>query len=59
MNIEPIFDDREDASHVIRNKVVRRKNKTLFHLLKQPFKDSDGCFVTTDRRSGYDRRNAA
>lgn len=58
MNSGIIIDDRENTSHVIRTKFERRINKILFHLLKLPFKDSDGRLVTIDRRSGYDRRNA-
>ncbi len=57
MTIELIVDDRVDPSHAIRAKDIRRINKVLFHLLKLPFKDSNGRLVTTDRRSGNDRRN--
>lgn len=57
MTIKLIVDDRVNASHMIRTKDSRRVNKILFHLLKLPFKDSDGILVTKDRRSGYDRRN--
>ena len=57
MFTELIIDDRENPSHAIRTKNSRRTNKILFHLLKQPFKDSNGILVTMDRRSGFDRRN--
>lgn len=57
MTIELIVDDRESASHTIRTKGSRRINKILFHLIKLPFKDSNGNMVTLDRRSGHDRRN--
>jgi len=57
MSIELIIDDRENALHEIRAKSCRRVNKILFHLLKLPFKDSEGCLVTIDRRSNFDRRN--
>ena len=57
MNTVPVFDDRENTSHIIRIKSCRRINKVLFHLLKLPFKDCDGCLVAVDRRSNYERRN--
>lgn len=57
MTIKLIVDDRANPSHVLRTKGNRRINKILFHLLKQPFKDSDDFLVTMDRRTGYDRRN--
>lgn len=53
----PMFDDRKDPSHVIRSEMDRRRNRILFHLLKVPFRDSDNNLVSTDRRSGFDRRN--
>ncbi len=59
MTIEHIVDDRENPSHAIRTKGSRRINKIHFHLLKRPFKDSYGRWVTIDRRSGSDRRNFA
>lgn len=57
MAIELIVDDRANPSHAIRTKGSRRVNKILFHLLNRPFKDSNGRWVTMDRRSGYDRRD--
>ena len=56
MAIELIIDDRTNPSHAIRTKSGRRINKILFHLLKRPFKDSNGRWVNMDRRSGSDRR---
>ena len=56
MTIEVIVDDRADLSHAIRIKGSRRINKILYHFLTRPFKDSNGRWVTMDRRSGYDRR---
>jgi len=56
MSVELIIDDRKNPSHVIRTNGGRRKNKVLYHLLKRPFKDSYGRWVTVDRRSGSDRR---
>ena len=55
MSEQLIVDDRDDAAHIIRSKVERRKSKTLFHLLT-PFRDSSGQWVNEDRRSGGDRR---
>jgi len=57
MTIELIVDDRTNPSHAIRTKGSRRINKILFHFLNRPFKDSNGRWVTMDRRSGIDRRN--
>lgn len=57
MTFEIVVDDRVNASHAIRTKVNRRTNKILFHLIKLPFKDSEGVLVSRDRRSGHDRRN--
>lgn len=56
MTIKLVVDDRTNPSHAIRTKGGRRINKIIFHLLKRPFKDSYGRWVTIDRRSGYDRR---
>ena len=56
MTIGFVIDDRENASQDIREKMCRRTNKILFHLLKRPFKDSENYLVTTDRRSSYDSR---
>lgn len=56
MTIELIVDDRENLSHVIRTKGNRRINKILYRFLTRPFKDSNGRWVTMDRRAGYDRR---
>ena len=56
MSIEHTVDDRIDPSHTIRTKGGRRINKAYFHSLKRPFKDSNGRWVTIERRSGYDRR---
>ena len=56
MTIEITVDDRENLSHAIRIKGSRRINKFLYHLLTRPFKDSNGRWVTMDRRTGYDRR---
>ena len=56
MTIELVVDDRTNPSHAIRIKGSRRINKILFYLLKRPFKDSNGRWVTMDRRSGNDRR---
>jgi len=56
MSVELIIDDRTNPSHVIRTYGGRRKNKILYLLLKRPFKDSYGRWVTVDRRSGSDRR---
>jgi len=56
MSIELIVDDRTNPSHAIRTKGGRRINKIHFHLHKRPFKDSNGRWVSVDRRSGYDRR---
>ena len=56
MSLELIVDDRTNPSHTIRTKGGRRINKTLFHLIKRPFKDSNGRWVSIDRRSGCDRR---
>jgi len=56
MTIELVVDDRTNPSHAIRTRDGRRINKILFHLLKRPFKDSNGRWVTMDRRSGDDRR---
>lgn len=57
MTIELIVDDRTNPSHAIRSRGGRRTNKILFHLLKRPFKDNYGRWVTIDRRSGCDRRS--
>jgi len=57
MYTELIIDDRENPSYAIRTKSCRRRNKILFHLLKQPFKDSDGNLVDMDRRSEHSRRS--
>jgi hypothetical protein len=57
MTIELIVDDRSNPSHAIRLRGDRRANKILFHLIKRPFKDCNGRWVTTERRSGNDRRN--
>jgi len=57
MTIELIVDDRSNPSHAIRLNGDRRVNKILFHLIKRPFKDCNGRWVTTNRRSGDDRRN--
>ena len=56
MHTELIIDNRENASQVIRRDIGRRTNKVLFHLLKRPFKDSNGHMVTTNRRSKSERR---
>jgi hypothetical protein len=56
MTIEVIVDDRANLSHAIRTKGSRRINKITYHFLTRPFKDSNGRWVTMDRRSGYDRR---
>ena len=56
MGIELIVDDRTNPSHAIRTKFGRRINKIYFHLLRRPFKDSNGRWVNMDRRSGDDRR---
>jgi hypothetical protein len=56
MSIELIVDDRTNPSHAIRTKSGRRMNKIHFHLLRRPFKDSNGRWVNMDRRSGDDRR---
>ncbi|NOQ90790.1 MAG: hypothetical protein GQ549_07570 [Gammaproteobacteria bacterium] len=56
MTIELIVDDRANPLHAIRTKGSRRINEIHFHFLKRPFKDSNGRWVTMDRRSGYDRR---
>ncbi len=56
MTIELIIDDRANPLHAIRTKGSRRVNKILFPMLARPFKDSNGRWVTMDRRSGYDRR---
>ena len=56
MTIELIIDDRNNPLHTIRTRGGRRVNKTLFHSLARPFKDSNGRWVTIDRRSGYERR---
>ena len=57
MAVELIVDNRVDPSQVIRNRISRRENKVLFHFLTRPFKDSNGRWVTIDRRSGDDRRS--
>ena len=57
MTTELIVDDRVNVLHTIRTKSSRRTSKILFHLLKLPFKDSDGVLVIKDRRSGFERRN--
>jgi hypothetical protein len=56
MTVEFIVDDRENPTHAVRTKVDRRISKVNYHLLKRPFKDSNGRWVTIDRRSGNDRR---
>ena len=56
MTIELVVDDRKNPSHAIRTRGGRRINKILFHLLKRPFKDINGKWVTMDRRSDNDRR---
>ena len=56
MSSELIMDDRTNPSHAIRTKGGRRINKIHFHLLRRPFKDSNGRWVNMDRRDGYDRR---
>jgi hypothetical protein len=56
MTIELIIDDRTNPLHSIRTRSGRRVNKTLFLSLARPFKDSNGRWVTIDRRSEYDRR---
>ena len=56
MAIKLIVDDRKNLSHVIRTKSNRRINKILYHSLTRPFKDSNGRWVTVNRRTGYDRR---
>lgn len=58
MSIEFIVDNRTNVTHVIRGSAGRRVNKILFHLLKRPFRDSDGVLVATDRRTGSDRRGS-
>ena len=55
-HVTPIFDDREDPSHVIRSKMDRRKDRISFDSLKVPFLDSEGNLVAADRRGGLDRR---
>lgn len=56
MHTNLIIDDRENASHMFRDKRDRRVNKIQFHLLKSPFIDSNGYRVSKDRRSEHDRR---
>ena len=56
MTIELIVDNTVNPSHTIRAKGSRRINKILYHFLTRPFKDSNGRWVTVDRRSDYDRR---
>jgi hypothetical protein len=56
MAIQLVFDDRTNPTHAIRTIGDRRKNKVNYCLLNRPFKDSNGRWVTTDRRSGNDRR---
>ena len=56
MAIDLIIDDRTSSSQSIRNRIDRRANQASFLLLRRPFKDSNGRWVSTDRRSGKDRR---
>jgi hypothetical protein len=56
MAIQLIFDDRTNPAHAVRAIGDRRINKVDYCLLKRPFKDSNGRWVTVDRRSGNDRR---
>jgi len=52
-----IVDNRTSVSHVIRGSASRRVSKILFHLLKRPFRDSNGILVATERRNGSERRD--
>ena len=56
MAIQLIFDDRTNPTHAIRALGDRRTSKVNYCLLQRPFKDSNGRWVTIDRRSGSDRR---
>lgn len=56
MAIQLVFDNRTNPTHAIRTIGDRRTNKVDYCLLIRPFKDSNGRWVTTDRRSGNDRR---
>ena len=56
MAIELIVDDRNNPLHAIRTRGGRRVNKALFYSLARPFKDSNGRWVSVDRRSGNERR---
>ena len=56
MKAELIVDDRTNPLHAVRTMGDRRTSKVKYHLLKRPFKDSNGRWVTIDRRSGRDRR---
>ena len=56
MIVEPIYDDRQNPLHTVRARGDRRVNHFNYYLLKRPFKDSNGRWVTIDRRSGSDRR---
>ncbi len=53
-----IVDTRTSVSHAIRSSVGRRVSKILFHLLKRPFRDSNGILVASERRRGSDRRDS-
>ncbi len=53
-----IVDNITSVLHVIRGAAGRRASKILFHLLKRPFRDSNGILVATDRRNGPDRRDS-
>lgn len=57
MKAELIVDDRTNPLHAVRAVGDRRTSKVEYHQLKRPFKDSNGRWVTIDRRSGNDRRD--
>lgn len=56
MTIELVIDDRTNPLQAIRTRIGRRVNKIHFHSLARPFKDSNGRWVSVDRRSGNERR---
>jgi len=56
MAYQLIIDDRKNPAHTVRTLGDRRANRVNYCLLKRPFKDSNGRWVTIDRRSGNDRR---
>ena len=58
MHTWPVYDDRTNPTHALRARTDRRRNRILFHLMRVPFRDCDQHLVSSDRRSGFDRRNS-